>query len=468
MVAQTSVNTNGAVVEAAAVRELQASLRGQLIQPGDPSYDAARQVFNAMIDRRPALIARCAGAADAIAAVRFAREHRILVSVKGGAHNFPGNSVCDGGLVIDFSALKGIRVDPRQQVARAEPGVKWGEFDRETQAFGLATTGGTFSDTGIAGLTLGGGVGWLGGTYGLASDNLVAADVVTAEGRLVTANAQENADLLWGLRGGGGNFGVVTSFEYRLHPVGPVLAGLVVHPFARAKELLRFYRDFTTETPDELSTMYALLTGPDGAPMAGIAACYNGPLEEGERVLRPLRAFGPPVADQIGLMPYTAVQSMVDALGPPGRHHYAKSPWVREITDGLIDAVAASFAEVTSPHSMIVLQQKDGEMARGPHDRTAFGHRDDRYSLVLWASWADPRESDRHVGWLRGLAQAVALFTAGGDYVNDMGLATDEGAERIKAGFGANYARLVALKDKYDPTNLFRHNQNIRPTEWKS
>jgi FAD/FMN-containing dehydrogenase len=288
--------------------------------------------------------------------------------------------------------------------------------------------------------------------------------VVTAEGRLLTASAEENADLFWGLRGGGGNFGVVTSFEYRLHPVGPLLAGLVAHPFARAKELLRFYRDFTAESPDELSTVYALLTGPDGAPMAGIAVCYNGPLDDGERVLRPVRAFGPPVADQIGPMPYTAVQSMVDALAPPGRHHYAKSPWIREVADGTIDAVVAYFAEVTSPLSMVFLQQKGGEMARGPGDRTAFGHRDSLYSLVLWASWEEPRESETHVAWVRGLAKAVEPFTAGGDYVNDMGLETDEGADRIKAGFGANYARLVALKNKYDPTNLFRHNQNIRPT----
>jgi FAD/FMN-containing dehydrogenase len=258
--------------------------------------------------------------------VRFARENRILVSVKGGAHNFPGNSVSDGGLVIDFSAMKGIRVDPHRKTVWAEPGVKWGELDRETQAEVLATTGDIFSDTGIAGLTLGGGVGWLGGKYGLASDNLVAADLVTAEGRIRTASAEENADLFWGLRGGGGNFGVVTSFKYRLHPVGPLLAGMVAHPFSRARELLRFYRDFAAETPDELSTMYALLTGPDGTPMAGIAVCYNGSLEDGERVIRPLREFGPPVAGQIAPMPYLAVQSMVDGLGPPGRHHYAKSP----------------------------------------------------------------------------------------------------------------------------------------------
>jgi FAD/FMN-containing dehydrogenase len=307
-------------------------------------------------------------------------------------------------------------------------------------------------------------VGWLGGKYGLASDNLVSVDLVTAEGRLLTASAEENADLFWGLRGGGGNFGAVTSFEYRLHPVGPVLAGLVVHPFARAKEVLRFYRDFSAGIPDELTTASGLLTGPDGAPVLGINVCYNGPLEDGERVIRPVREFGPPLADQIGPMPYVAVQSMIDPLVPAGRRYYAKAPWLREIADGTIDALAASFAEVSSPHTIVILQQKGGAMARGPRDRTAFGHRDARYNLVLLTNWEDPRESEAHVAWTRRLAQAVEPFTAGGEYVNDLGIEAEEGADRIRAAFGANYARLVALKVQYDPTNLFRHTQNVRPT----
>lgn len=464
MIAQPVVSAAGAAVPEQAVQELQASLRGHVLRPDDADYDEARKVFNGMIDRRPGLIARCATSADVIAAVGFARENAVLISVKGGAHNIPGNAVCDGGLVIDFSAMKGIRIDPQRRTARADPGVKWGEFDRETQAFGLATTGGTASDTGIAGLTLGGGVGWLGGKFGLASDNLVSADLVTADGRLLTASAEENADLFWGLRGGGGNLGVVTSFEYRLHPVGPLLAGLVVHPFARAKEVLRFYRDFTAVTPDELTAACALLTGPDGKPAVGIAVCYNGAIEEGERVIRPVRQFGPPLADQIGPIPYTAVQSMVDPLFPPGRHYYAKAPWLREIRDETIHALAAHFAEVSSPHTIVLIQQKGGEMARGPRDRTAFGHRDARYNLVLFSSWEDPRESAAHVAWTRGLAAAVEPFTAGAEYVNDLGIEAEEGTDRIKAGFGANYSRLVALKNQYDPTNLFRHNQNIRPS----
>ena len=287
-----------------------------------------------MIDRRPALIARCAGVADVIAAVRFARAHRVLASVRGGGHNAPGNAVCDGGLMIDLGGMNSIRVDPVSRTARAEGGTTWADFDRETQVFALATTGGAISSTGIAGLTLGGGLGWLAGKFGLSCDNLLSVDLITAEGELRTVSAAENDDLFWGLRGGGGNFGVVTSFEYRLHPVGPVLGGVVLYPFSRAREALSFYREFATAAPDELNTVGALITLPDGAPAVAILVCYNGDLETGEKVLRPLRTFGPPLVDRVAPMPYRQVQTLLDASTVRGRRNYVKTIMMRNISDG--------------------------------------------------------------------------------------------------------------------------------------
>ncbi len=450
-----------ATLPQSAIEEFKASLRGELIEPQSATYDEARKVWNGMIDRRPAAILRCAGAADVVAAVNFARDHGVLLSVRGGAHNAPGNAVCDDGLVIDFSGMKAIRVDPGKRTARAEPGVKWGEFDREVQAFGLATTSGTFSDTGISGLTLGGGMGWLGGKFGLVSDNVISFDVVTADGELRTASDENNAELFWALRGGGGNFGVVTSFEYRLHPVGMLLAGPVFHPFERAREVLRFYRDFASKLPDELVTAFGFLTLPDGNKAVGIIVVYNGPLDEGEKAVRPVREFGQPLVDQIGPMPYTAVQTMLDPMGPTGRNYYVKAPYLREIKDGAIEALVDRFAEVPSPFTSIVLQQKPGAMARGRPDQTAFGHREDQFAAVLWSGWDDPSEAEANISWTRQLATDLEPFASGGEYINELGPADDPA--HIRASFGANYERLVALKSKYDPTNLFRHTQNIRP-----
>src|SRR5215469_419825 len=309
----TTTSGTDAILEDAAMHELRASLHGPLLCPGDASYDEARKVWNGMIDRRPALIARCAGVADVIAAVKFARTHDVLVSVRGGGHNIPGNSVWDGGLMIDLAGMRSVRVDRRRRTARAEGGTTWSDFDRETQAFGLATTGGAISSTGIAGLTLGGGLGWLAGKHGLACDNLLSVDLVTGDGEMRTVSAAENEDLLWGIRGGGGNFGVVTSFEYQLHPVGPVLGGVVLYPFAMAREILTRYREFATTAPDELNTVGALITLPDGARAAAILVCYNGDLEIGEKILRPLRSFAPPLVDRVGPMPYRQVQTLLDA-----------------------------------------------------------------------------------------------------------------------------------------------------------
>jgi FAD/FMN-containing dehydrogenase len=458
--ATTTTGTYSALPEAA-MAEFRASLGGNLFLPSDAGYDKARKVWNANVDKHPALIAHCAGVADVINSVNFARDNNLLVSVRGGGHNYPGICIAEGGLVIDLSQMTGVRVDPARRTARAEGGAKWAKFDRETQAFGLATTGGTNSDTGIAGLTLGGGHGWLGSKYGLACDNLLSADVVTADGRFLTASADENSDLFWGIQGGGGNFGVVTSFEFRLHPVGPVLAGLVLYPFEQAREAMQFYRDFSSHIPDELTTANAFLTSPEGAKMVAIAVCYNGPAEEGEKVIRPLRKFGPPVADLIGPMPYTGLQSMLDPSAPPGNQHYGKAHFMREISDPVIDILIDHYSRVASPRSIHFLQQTSGAMQRGD---TAYSHRDARYNLILMAQWLDSRESEIHVRWTRDLWEALQPYATGGVYVNDIGGEADGDGHLFRAAYGPNYPRLVEIKNKYDPTNFFRHNQNIKPT----
>jgi FAD/FMN-containing dehydrogenase len=440
--------------------DLRASLRGELIQPGHEDYDDARRVWNAMIDRRPALIVRCGGPADVISAVNFARERGVLVSIRGGGHNVAGNAVCDAGLVIDLSLMKGIRVDPSTMTARAEPGVIWSEFDRETQAFGLATTGGLVGSTGIAGYTLGGGYGWLQSKHGLACDNLLSADVVTADGRLLRASADEHEDLFWALRGGGGNFGVVTSYKYRLHPLGEVLAGVVVHPVDRAPEVLSFYRNFTADAPDELTMETGFFTE-DGNRLICIVLCYSGDLAEGERVIDPIRKFGPPIADMIYPMPYTAFQSTFDEALPPGRHNYWKSCWLREPSDDVLDTIVKHTSAMAPPFSLAFLQHFHGAYSRVGVHETAYPHRDPSYNLLIFASWTDPAESDVHVRWARDFFQAVQPHTAGKAFPNFLG--QDEDARRVRDVYGENFDRLVKLKSKYDPDNFFRMNQNIKP-----
>jgi FAD/FMN-containing dehydrogenase len=448
-------------LEDAAIGNLRASLRGGLLQPADPGYDSARRIDNAMIDRRPALIVRCAGVADVLAAVRFARAQDLLVSVRAGGHNVAGNAMCDGGLVIDVSSMKGIRVDPFTRTVRAEAGVTWGDLDTETQAFGLATTGGVISTTGIAGLTLGGGVGWLNGRFGLACDNLIAADVVTADGRLLHASEDEHADLFWGLRGGGGNFGIVTSFEYRVHPLPPVLlSGPVFHPATRAREVLRFYREFSAGEPDELTTYAGLLTGPDGAPLVGLVPCYAGPPDQGEKVVERLRKFGPPAVDMIGAMPYVAVQRMFNDAFPPGRYNYWKSSLAPELSDQLLDTVVEHMARVPSPHSAVMVEHYHGAYSRPAPTATAYSHRRPTYDVVIIANWTDPADNARNIAWARELFAAVQPQLSAAAYVNF--LDSDDGAERVRAAYGENYDRLVAVKRTYDPTNFFRMNQNVR------
>jgi len=441
------------------IREFRSSLRGVLLQPGDAGYDTARRVWNGAIDRKPALIARCAGSADVISAVSFARANNLLVSVRGGGHNVTGNAVCDGGLMIDLSLMKGIRVDRAQRTVTAQAGATWGDLDHETQAFGLATTGGQISTTGIAGLTLGGGLGWLMRKCGLVVDNLLSVDVVTADGRFLTASATEHADLFWGLRGGGGNLGLVTSFEYRLHPIGPmVMGGVVVHPAARARDALRFYRDYMATASEDEMVVFAFQANP--APVVGMALCHVGPLEAGQRAAERLRAFGEPLADFLGPMPYTAVQKAMDEAMPFGRHVYLRSDHLVGLDDDVIDTCVRYGTAMTSPMSVAVIVPLGGAVTRvGEHD-TAFSHRSTPFDIDIFGIWTDPRESDRHLKWGRDFGAALQPFSRG-VYINEMG---SEGDERIRAAYNAaNYARLVTLKKQYDPTNFWRMNQNIKP-----
>ena len=449
-----------ATLEEATLQSFADSLRGRLLQRGDDGYDEARKLFNGMIDRRPALIAHCLGAADIAAAVRFAREHNLIVSIKGGGHSVTGNAVCHGGLMIDPSRMKSIRVDPAQQTVRAEPGMLGGELDRETQAFGLSTPVGSVSSTGISGLTLGGGQSWLASKHGLAIDNLLSVDIVTADGTLRTASATRHEDLFWGVRGAGHNFGVVTSFEYRLRPVGPVLGGMMILPLSQAVEALRFYRDFTASQPDALQTWAGLLTLPDGNQVLAIVPCYIGSLAEGERLLAPLRRFGSPVADTVAPLPYVAMQQIFDPAFPPGRLNYWKSALAGRLTDELIEASVEHARKVPSPHTPILFIEMHGAYRRVGKTDTAYYHRDLQYDLIGVSMWTDPADTQRNIDWTQRLFAAWEPHLARAVYVNDLG---DEGEDRARSAYGDNYPRLVVLKNKYDPTNLFRLNQNIKP-----
>ena len=443
-----------------AVNALSSALRGPLFRPGENGYDDARKVFNAMIDRRPAVIVRPANAEDVRRAVTFAQENHLPVSVKGGGHNVAGNAVGAGGLMLDCSGMRGIRVDPDRQIAQAEGGALLAGLDRATQAYGLATPLGVVSVTGIAGLTLGGGIGWLNGKHGLACDNVFSADIVTADGQLLTASPDDHADLYWAIRGGGGNFGVVTSFTYRLHPVGPVLAGGLSFPAERTREVLRFYPGFAASCPDELSMSASLGRDDLGRPVLGVGVCWSGGHDEADPALRPLRDLGP-ATDVVVPTDYCTLQSAHDAGFPSGRNHYWKSSFFTDFTDDAIDILLHYATEMPSPASGIGMQQLHGAAARVGPAATAFPHRRSQGELLILAQWADPAETERNVGWARAFFEAMQPFAARGVYVNDLG---EEGEDRVRAAYGANYDRLAAVKATYDPTNLFRSNQNIRPT----
>ena len=462
--------TSPRTIDEVALRAFRARLQGDLLAPGDPGYDDARRVFNAMIDRYPALIVRARSAEDIRCAVLFARERELPLSVKGGGHNVAGSAVCDGGLMLDLSLFKGIHVDPERRIALAEPGLVLGEVDAATQAFGLATPLGTASITGIAGLTLGGGIGWLNGKHGLACDNVIAADVVTADGELLRASATENADLYWAIRGGSGNFGVVTSFEYALHPVGRVLSGSLVYSPAQSRDALRFYHEFCQTCPDDLSTVGNLATD-DGRTVMAITYSWCGPHDEGERALRSLRTFGTPIEDIVEEMDYCILQQVIDERFPAGRQHYWKSSFLTDLSDEAVDVLMGFAAERPSParvhgetgpsRSGIALQHLHGAAARVDPAATAFPHRHAHHDFLLVSQWTDPADAERHIAWTREFFEAMRPFTERAVYVNGLGV---EGEDRVREAYGANYPRLAAIKARYDPTNLFRANQNIQPS----
>ncbi len=448
-------------IDPGALDALRKTLRGIVITPTDAGYEEGRRVWNASIDKRPALIVRCRGTADAIAAVNFAREHGLPIAIRGGAHNIAGRATCDDGIVIDFAEMRGIRVDPAARTVRAEPGLRWGEFDRETQAFGLATTGGTNTDTGIAGLTLGGGFGWLGGRFGMTCDNLIGADVVLANGELVHASDRENPDLLWALRGGGGNFGVVTSFEYSLHPVGPmIVGGLALHPFSRAAAVLKFYNDLLKSAPDDLTVAAVLLTGPDGQKACGFAVAHVGSADEGMKAIQPIKEFGPPVLDALGPIPYVVMQGLIDQAMPPNVLNYWKADFVKNVDEGLAQIAIDAYARVASPMSSVLFYPIHGAASRVAPDATAYPHRNGIH-MGVYSLWTDPSQNAPNVAWVRHTWDAMQPFVPGGVYVNELG--EDDGADRVRQAYGINYNRLADIKGKYDPKNLFNLNANVRP-----
>jgi FAD/FMN-containing dehydrogenase len=444
-------------------------LRGKAIRPSDEAYDAARRVYNAMIDRYPRLVVQCADAADVIHCVNFARDEGLAPAVRCGSHSVPGFGTCDGGLVIDLSGMKGIRVDPVRRVARVDGGCTWRDFDHATHVFGLATPGGIISSTGVGGLTLGGGFGHLSRRHGLSCDNLISADVVTADGRILTASATENEDLFWAIRGGGGNFGVVTSFEFRLHPVRTVYAGPVLYPLEKAAEVLRFFGAFMADAPRELSAFFAYVIVPPAPPfpeqlymktMCGIVYVYSGDLERGERITHPLREFGPPAFALGHPAPYPAVQSMFDGLLPHGLYQYWKADFVDDLTEQAIAEHVRYGPRIPTVHSAVHIYPLDGAVHDVSADQTAFAYRDVKFTHILAAVSPEPAPMPQYREWVRSYWSALHPYSAGGAYVNFLG---DEGDERIASSYRGNYPRLAAIKAKYDPDNLFRVNQNIRP-----
>ena len=446
-----------------AVAGLAASFTGQLLQAADAGYDDARKVHNGLIDKRPALIARCRGASDVISAVKLAREQNLEVAVRGGGHNVAGRSTTEGGLMIDLSLMTGVHVDARQRSARAQGGTTWNLFNRETQLYGLATTGGVISSTGVAGLTLGGGLGWLMGKHALALDNLLSVDLVLADGSTVTASAEENPDLFWGVRGGGGNFGVATSFDFRLHPVGPMITGgVVAYPFSEAWDTLRFFRDATASLPDDMMVFGGLIHAPDGSgtKLAAMVVCHCGSLADGERAVQPIKSFGTPVLDGIGQVPYAVMNSMLDAAFPRGALNYWKSSFLASLPDEALRTMIDCFAECPTPMGQLLLEHFHGAVTRIGVTDTAFPHRSEGYNLLALSEWLDPKDNDACTAWARRSYDAMRPFMSSARYVNYLG--DDEKGEEIVAAYGPNYPRLQQLKAKYDPDNFFRLNQNIR------
>ncbi|MFL9886536.1 FAD-binding oxidoreductase [Paraburkholderia agricolaris] len=458
-------------VSSSAAEELKTAIRGELLLPGDAGFDAARSIWNAMIDRHPAMILRCAGVADVRRGVAFARDQGLPLAVHSGGHNIAGTALCDDGLVIDLSPMKSVQIDPVAKRAYVEPGATLRDFDHEAQAFGLATPLGINSTTGVAGLTLGGGFGWLSRRYGMTVDNLISADVVTADGELLHASADSNEDLFWAIRGGGGNFGVVTRFEFALHPVGPlVYGGLVVLPLDQAKHALHQYRAAAEHMPEELSVWAVLRLAPPlpflppevhGKPVIVFAMCYTGPIENGPSVVENVRGFGTPVGEHLGPMPYAMWQQAFDPLLTPGARNYWKSHNLDGIPDGLIDALLDAIGTLPSPQCEIFFGQIGAQTSRVPVEATAYSSRDTQYAMNVHGRWDNAGDDERCIAWARAFFDAAAPFALGSVYVNFM---TQEEGARVADAYGPNYERLVAVKHRYDPQNLFRHNQNIRPS----
>jgi FAD/FMN-containing dehydrogenase len=460
-----------ATIDDATIQQLETDFGGQLLTSDSPEYDEARELFNAMIDRRPALIARCSGVSDVMAAVRLARERGLEIAIHGGGHSAPGHSMCDGGLVVDVSPMKGVRVDPAARTAWAQAGLNWGELDRETQAFGLAVTGGRVPSTGVAGLTVGGGSGWIERKYGFTVDSLVSVELVTADGRFVKASEDENPELFWALRGAGGNFGVVTAFEFRLHEVGPIVyGGMLLFGVEAAPDLMKAYRGFIEEAPDEICGACAVLCAPPeefvpepvrGKPVFGVICCYVGPPEAGERAFAPLKEWGPAL-DMTGPIPYAAVQRLIEPGNLPGRRQYWKAGFLREMSDEAIATFISRAIDVSSPFTQCVMLPIGGAIARVPEDATPLSYRDAKWNYHLLSQWEDPADDERNIEWTRAFDRALGSYAEDGVYVNFL---SDLPENVLEASFGPEkYARLVAVKDEWDPENVFALNANVKPS----
>ena len=442
------------------ITSFRSAFRGQVFEPADAGYDEARQIWNASVSKRPGLIARCTGVADIVAAVKFARANNLLTSIRGGGHNVGGRALCDDGLVIDLSCMRSVFVDEATRRVRVHGGATLGDMDRETHVFGLAVPCGIVPKTGIGGLTLGGGVGWLIRKYGMTIDNLLSCQIVTADGKVLTASASENADLFWALRGGGGNFGVVTSFEFQAHPVSTVLGGFLLYPRAAALDVIRNFRDYIASAPDELTAYCALLHGPDGSPLVGLICCYCGDLADGRRVLRPLRKFGSPILDGIQPMPFPAMQSLLSTSFPDGNQNYWKSTLQRELPDDAISAIVDHANRLQSPLSVVVLEYYGGAAGRVSSEATAYPHRNLPWDILFLAQWTDPGQSNMHRDWARSGEEILRPFSQNAHLLSALDV---ESEAVIKTAFGPNLERLVEIKKKYDPTNFFHVNVNISP-----
>ncbi len=440
-----------------------ATCSGTVLRAGDEGYEHARRVHNGLIDKRPALIVRCRGTADVVDAIALARETGLEISVRGGGHNVTGRAVTDGGLMIDLAEMKGMYVDPDERTIRAQGGVLWSEFNREAALHGLAVTGGAISTTGIAGLTLGGGLGWLMGAQGLAADNVISVELVTADGQVLNVSADSHPDLFWALRGGGGNFGVATSLEYRLHPLRLVLGGLIAHPFDAAGELLRFYRDFTTSLPDELTVFAALVHAPDGSGLkvSAFAICHTGSPEQAERDIAPLRAFGSPLISHVEPIPYPVMNTLLDGAFPRSALYYWKANFVSELDDALIDTAVEQFVSTPSPMNGILLEHFHGAVSRVEPTATAMPQRGPGYNLLIPTTWMDPEDTEANVAWTKETYDRLSPHFSEGRWLNYLG--DDEGPDAVRAVYGPNYDRLVDVKRRYDPDNVFRLNHNIDP-----